>query len=686
MKDIVLGGFIKSFAESRGLADRPHDETFEAFAASSVLRKYHQSDTTDIEDDILVGGGGDGGIDAVVILVNGRPAMTKEDVDFFIERMRRLEVEFVFVQAKTSPVFNSSDIGSFGFGVEQFFAGVLNSDSCVEFNRSLQQVVDLACYVYEQSIHMQENPSCFLYYVTTGDWTNATDPKGRMDYASNQLRRTNLFTEVQVTPIDAELLKTIYRGLERGVVAEVEFSKVAVFPKIDGVEDAYIGLLPGNEFVQLVSTADGELNRDLFYDNVRDYQGNNPVNREINHTLVDDQLRSNFPLLNNGVTIVARSINRIGDMFRISDYQIVNGCQTAHILFQNRANVGPDTFVPVKLVATIDSQVVAEVVKATNNQTAVLPEALESLTPFHKELEDFYATREARIGVADHVYYERRSKQYAMDKISQANIVTLTKQIKSFVGMFLDEPHSHPRYYGELLKSYEGRIFANDHKPDAYYASGVALLSVERWLNSGLGDRRLRAYRYQLLMLLRILVSGHDMPRMNSRDISDYSLTIVDSIRSSDGGYDKFARVAETLRGSLSRFQSRNRGNLDRNPPHRLKAFTEQLKQDCRVGEPSVVAPILKIGASVGDSERGKILWYDDWKNYGFISRDDGGSMFMHQTEIDSIPWHLRRGGTRVQYTVARDPKLERPDAVVATAVELERSPDGDVSANVDLV
>ena len=198
--------------------------------------------------------------------------------------------------------------------------------------------------------------------------------------------------------MDAESLKATYRELERGVVKDVEFSRTAVFPRIDGVDDAYIGLLSGDEFTKLVSTDGGELNRELFFDNVRDFQGHNPVNSEINHTLADDQLRYNFPLLNNGVTIVARELNRKGDTFTISDFQIVNGCQTTHILFQNKSNIDAATFIPVKLVATRDRQVIVEVIKATNRQTEVRPEALESLTPFHKELEDFYTIRESNRG------------------------------------------------------------------------------------------------------------------------------------------------------------------------------------------------------------------------------------------------------------------------------------------------
>ena len=427
MKDLVLEGFVKNFAEKRGFSHLEPDDLFEAFAASSILKKYHQTDITDMEDGILVGGSGDGGLDAIVIMVNGRPTRTEEDVQFLVENLRRLDVEFVFIQAKSSPSFNAAEIGNFTFGAKQFFAEAFDSKSKIEFNTEIQQLTDLTNYVYKEGIKMQENPTCALYYVTTGKWTNAPDPSGRLLDGEDQLRELGIFSVVKAIPIDAERLKSIYRELERGVVKNIEFSKTAVFPRIDGVDDAYIGLLPSAEFIKMVSTDDGELNRDLFYDNVRDFQGNNPVNDEISDTLMKEQHRHNFPLLNNGVTIVAREMNRRGDMFTISDFQIVNGCQTTHILFQNKDNIGSDTFVPVKLLATRDRQVIAEVIKATNRQTAVLPEALESLTPFHKDLEDFYTIQESTRDIADRIYYERRSKQYAEDSISSKNIVSLTR-------------------------------------------------------------------------------------------------------------------------------------------------------------------------------------------------------------------------------------------------------------------
>ena len=56
MNDVILDGHVKNFAKSRGLSERTEPQMFEAFVASSILRKYHQSDITDMEEYILVGG------------------------------------------------------------------------------------------------------------------------------------------------------------------------------------------------------------------------------------------------------------------------------------------------------------------------------------------------------------------------------------------------------------------------------------------------------------------------------------------------------------------------------------------------------------------------------------------------------------------------------------------------------
>ena len=238
MKDIVLQGFVRNFAKGRGLDSLDDSTVFEAFAVSSILRKFHQSDSLDMED-FLTGGGGDGGIDAAAILVNGHPTRAEDDVDFFIDKLRRLDVEFVFVQAKTSAAFEAASIGTFVHGVVQFFS----QEPKYRFREELEKLRMLKDHVYQKSIAMDQNPKCSLYYATTGEWNNDPEPRSMLEDGKNRLEELNLFSSVDVVPVDAGRLKTMYRELERGVVKEIELSKIAVFPRIEGVQEAYIGLL-----------------------------------------------------------------------------------------------------------------------------------------------------------------------------------------------------------------------------------------------------------------------------------------------------------------------------------------------------------------------------------------------------------------------------------------------------------
>lgn len=668
MNDIVLAGYIGSFLEARGLTHLSESEAFEAFAASTVLRRHHQTDIGDVADGTLVGGQHDAGLDAIAIIVNGHTVNADTDVEFFLNQHRRLEVEFAFIQAKTSSAFDSASIGTFTFGVEQFFNGVLGQHVGIALSDDVRARVDLAKCIYRKVSNMTVHPTCSLYYVTTGSWKEAPEPRARLDDGVGRLTQLTLFSNVTALPVGADDLKSSYRELDRRVAKSVEISRTAVFPQINGVEEAYIGLLAGDQLIDLLSTNDGHLNRDIFYDNVRDFQGNNPVNAEIEETLKSDELLARFPLLNNGMTLVAGSIKRTADRFLISDFQIVNGCQTAHVLFKNKERMQENVFVPVKIVVTSDRQTINDVIKATNRQTPVLPEALESLTPFHRALEDFYLASEQHLPKARRIYYERRSKQYAADGISPSHVVTLTAQIKSFIGMYLNDPHSHPRYYGELLRAYEGRLFALDHKPHAYYSSGLAIHILELWLSSGeRGD--LRAYKYHMLFVIRVLVAGYDVPRLNSVAIERYASSIASRMRAEDCD-DLFEKAAEIVRKARKEFEIAHTrgGRYDRNPPHRLRDFTADVAAEAVKAIGGVLphqrgndGEADRTAAGAREDGKGVLKWFDPWKGFGFIERDAGEDLFVHLDDMVAVPWRLRGPGTHVRFVVGRrgrDPRL----------------------------
>ncbi len=54
------------------------------------------------------------------------------------------------------------------------------------------------------------NPTCHLYYVTTGQWTKDANLTIRAESEVKQLQEMRLFSKVEFTPIDAEQIQKLY--------------------------------------------------------------------------------------------------------------------------------------------------------------------------------------------------------------------------------------------------------------------------------------------------------------------------------------------------------------------------------------------------------------------------------------------------------------------------------------------
>jgi cold shock CspA family protein len=476
-----------------------------------------------------------------------------------------------------------------------------------------------------------------MYYATTGKWNEERPVVERIEEDKKLLEATKLFSQIAFTALDAEGIKSIYRELKRKVVREIVFDKHTILPKIQNIQEAYIGLLPAKEYLKLICDNEGKLQRSLFYDNVRDFQGNNPVNMEILATLGDSDQRDKFVVLNNGVTVVAQAINKIGSTFRLKDFQIVNGCQTSHVLFRNQ-NALDIVFVPVKIVVTDDSDVINLIIKGTNRQTEVKIEAFESLNPFQKELEEFYATfgkaREPRL------YYERRSKQYEGLPIKQQQIISLTAQAKSFLAMFLNDPHSTHRYYGELLRANRSRLFISSHSPIPYYVSALALYNFDRLVEAGKLSTFHRRLKYQVLMLFRLLKQTSPLPFLDSKKGMDaYCQKLLEVLSSQEEALRCFLSCGKLLEEALKA------GRYEIREAVRLRAFTADLISSVRSRATTEPASVSR--------ERGIVKWFSDLKGYGFILREkDKTDLFVHYTGINVSGYRYLNQGEHVEFSL----------------------------------
>lgn len=65
---------------------------------------------------------------------------------------------------------------------------------------------------------------------------------------------------------------------------------------------------------------------------------------------------------------------------------------------------------------------------------------------------------------------------------------------------------------------------------------------------------------------------------------------------------------------------------------------------------------------------RGKVKWFDEKKGYGFISKDEGGDVFVHFSAIDMPGFKTLKEGQIVEFEVIQGPKGEQASKVKVLA------------------
>lgn len=558
--DRITKSLLNEFLIENGLNDLPEDKAFEHFTAYLAISE-HFTDSFSTED-MVVGEGGDTGIDAISIIVNGSVIFEPEEIEDLANTNGYLDVTFVLVQSERSSNFSSAKISQFGYGALDFFS----ESPKLPQNNDIVLKCRIVNEIYRRSgLFRKGNPRCFLYYATTGVWTNDQNLNVRRESVKSDMESLNIFRDVSFECYGAEKLQGLFRESKNAISTEITFSDRTTFPDIEGVEEAYLGLLPSTEYMKLIKNTNEEIITSLFFDNVRDYQGLNPVNNEILNTLENEHSKYHFPLLNNGVTIVCRQANPTGNKFMIEDYQVVNGCQTSHVLFQAREHLDEKVMIPIRLIATTDENIKNTIIKSTNRQTPVSEDELFALSDFPKKLEAFFPTFEGK----KKLYYERRSRQYASDSaVEKVRVVNMTTLVRSFASIFQDLPHRTTRNYKTLLRNIGQDIFNSQHRLEIYYLSAYAHYRLDYLYRSQAIASDLKPARYHLLLGFRLLNANRELPNFNSRDMSRYCEQLNEILWDEDKFSESFLKCADIVReiseGNLHRDNIRSETFTDR--------------------------------------------------------------------------------------------------------------------------
>lgn len=560
MDDITLKSMLSEFSMKNSLNENDSLQ-FEKFTSYSLLANdYYDSFTHE-----MVSTGNCIGVDAIAIAINDVLVDTVEAAKTLTQG--QFNVCFSFIQAKTASSLDLGDYLKFLNTIYIFFTGTEDIQPS-----ELKTAHQVKTHIYNRATKFGNDPILQINYVYTGEGKILDKNFSHQIEASlESIRKIRYcFSEVNNRLIGAIELAQRYKESLNRTTKHLMFQRHVALPKLASATAAYLGVAKCKDYIDLLKNQTGRINKGVFYDNVRDYLGDkNSVNIEIEKTIKSETDRNLFSVLNNGVTLVAKKVVPSGDVFQISGFQVVNGCQTSHVLFNNREHVTDDMYLTIKLIETDDIDLSSSVIKATNSQSLVMKEAFATIKPYHKQLEDFF---NAMNSSGRRFFYERRPHQYDDDEsILYNEIVSAPLLIKSFVSVVLEEPHKVHFYYGQILKDYNNEsntlVFDEQHHPGLYFVSHM-LASKSKDIAI---RNRLNMWSYHVALLvkniLQINLNVHD--KINDKKINE----IINKI---DLNFETAATQAiEILKN----------GNLKKNEhmiPEKTKSLLNDLKDQVK--------------------------------------------------------------------------------------------------------
>lgn len=516
-----MNNIIKPFLEEhRKSYELIYDEakSFENMINYLVARNYL---SRHFDPDDLCLGKGEVGIDGIAIIVNDTLVTSFSQIEEFFKGNADISVSFIFTQAKTSESIKCEMLSHFFTCVKDFIG-----NGNIKMNEKVKEYRKIYHYIISHPTQLSKNPDIHLFFAYTGiDQENDTR-EGIIEQAKEEFKKSSIFDEITFSLYDANKIVSACRSINNSVKKSIEMLDCAVLPKISNINEAYIGIVRCIDFIDLITNDDGAIIANLFEDNVRYFQGNNAVNAEIQKTLGVEETQDEFAVLNNGVTIVAKELRRTSNIFSLSQFQVVNGCQTSFVLYENRSKLSKKASIIIKLISTDDKRISDSIVKTTNRQTPVLNEAFETLRDFHKNLELAYQS----YPIEHRMYYERRSKQYDSSNICKNKIVSFPFQTAAYIAVFLGEPQSTHRYYGELLNSYKTRIYQDDDILDQYCVSSMIVYAVDKILKNKNVYNKYKAYRFHISFIVRCLADNSPLPKANSHTMKKYCENVYSKI------------------------------------------------------------------------------------------------------------------------------------------------------------
>ncbi|WP_158835951.1 AIPR family protein [Streptomyces sp. NRRL S-350] len=464
-------------------------DAWEVFLAWLLLREKEV--TLDAISDGIVDGSNDGGVDAIYSLLEGSilplDHQVVEDPQAAKELPEGLELTLYVVQSKFSKSFTQATISALQSVLPSVLDLACDLDSLAsELNDQVREKFHVFRKAYRNLLVRRPKVNV---RVIVGCRGLASEINVNVSDRAERLREDILqklpSASVVVEMLGAEELWRMYDTRQAETIT-LECDEVLTSG------ESYVALAKLSSFVKLISDESFTLRRHLFEANVRDYQGQVAVNKEILGSLREAD-GPEFWWLNNGVTIVCDEAHSVGKTFALKNIQIVNGLQTSHTIhnwFKESAEAGEfapaggDRKILVRVIKASDDAVRDKIIRATNRQTPVPDASLRATDEIQRRIEAYFG--------AKGLFYDRRKGYYRNLGKDPARIISIPYLGQAMYAIAYGRP--------EVARGKPNSLLAEDARyrqafdptasPQLFYWSASVLRRVDEYLQSSRSQTR----------------------------------------------------------------------------------------------------------------------------------------------------------------------------------------------------
>ncbi|MFH1661616.1 MAG: AIPR family protein [Candidatus Falkowbacteria bacterium] len=457
--------FVKDYPEFN---KEPINRKFLFFSAFNLLKDLKVS--YDEIVDGIIDGSDDYGIDALYIFSSGILLAEDDNLNDQIAKDDKIKIQLI--QVTRNPGFSETAFLKTKNGIEYIF----NMKKKLEGNANFISKGELIRKVWERCFQLGsvKNIEIEVIFVSM-----SSDEK-----IGQKIKNIEKDISVFLKKEQLKNLNFIYAGIPAlyKLIAAESYEKEIMFKDITTYAESfnpdvigYYGLVKLKDFLLFISEKDGKIAERYFEGNIRDFYGlSKKVNQKIKTTILTKD-KINFWCLNNGITIICDNANPLGKKLKLFNFHIVNGCQTAHVIYECRKEIKNDdqSEILVKVIQTRSEDIANDIIDATNSQTSVTPISLHSNDLVQKNIQEHFLKHSKKP-----LFYERRLNYYKRRSKPANRIVSMMKLFQVFYSVFEKKPSvARGRPTETFEKSYDN-IFDTAYDYDAYLFSYLLFLKL----------------------------------------------------------------------------------------------------------------------------------------------------------------------------------------------------------------